>query len=431
MALIRKLVTCPYCDKEILLGDCPIVATNRGEDAGQFAAQFDADEGFLANGDDHVSSGGQRYPVLWRRQPPPPPPPPPAKSLFGRLVDALATASEEDEDDQYEEIRPVSALGFPWQDLPARACLRCGTPLPDELVDRKVLKIGVVGTTGAGKSHFIAAMLKEAAHNQGLRKWGISEFELVETSNEVYRDRYESFWHDRRVLDPTNPADAPEVLFRPLVVRVTYLYGTKVLLYFYDIDGETLIRRGDRARHARYLRRPYGLIFLIDPLMIDLIRKHLPPGEVEERGYQRFIRQGDLVNACIADLEPDRVPKTPIAITVSKSDLVVAAAGRSQAFTFSHPSVASDPIEAVAAEMAQINREVREVLGAAGEHDLIALADRLSRGTGVTFHAVAPIGYVPKDEGGARVAPQIRPLRCLDPLLALLSPWVRDQIRAA
>ena len=429
MALIRKRVICPYCDRAILLGDCPIVATNHSDDAGQFAAQFDADP--RAGGDDGKTfAPGGRYPILWQPRPRVLPPPPPPKNLFGRIVDALAGAGEDEEPDEDEVVRPVSELGFRWGDLPARACMNCGTPLPDELIDRAVLKIGIVGTTGAGKSHFLAALIKEAAHNQALRKWGISEFDLVETSSETYRNQYEPFWHDGRVLDATNPSDAPEVLFRPLIARVTYLRGTKVLLYFYDIDGETLINRGRRARHASYLRRPHGLIFLIDPMMIDSIRKHLPTDTLDEPNYQRFIRQGDLVNACIADLEPDRARKVPIAITLSKSDLVAAAVNRGHSFTFSHPSAASDPIEAVAAEMASINREVREVLGAAGEHDLLALANRLKPDATVTFHAVAPIGHAPTQDAGVQRAPRPEPLRCLDPLLALLSPWVRDQIQA-
>jgi hypothetical protein len=418
--LIRKRVTCPYCDETIFLGDCPIVATNREEGAGQFSSVA-------------ATSPGERYPVLWRKPPetrkvaPPPPP----KGIFGRIVEALANIPEEEEPDEYEDVRPVSALGYPWQDLPARACSECGTPLPDEIGDRQVLKIGIVGTTGAGKSHFLAALIKDAAHGQALRKWGIAEFDLVETSSEIYRDKYESFWHDRTVLDPTNPADAPDVVFRPIIVRVTFLRGTRVFLYFYDIDGETLVNRGQRARHASYLRRPHGLIFLIDPMMIDSIRKHLPPDESSESTYKRFIRQGDLVSACIADLEPGRMRQTPIAITLSKSDLVVAAADRNYSFTFSRPSAASDPIEAIAAEMAQISKEVREVFGASGERDLLAVADRLGPTAPVTYHAVAPIGCAPQYEGSERLAPEIKPLRCLDPLIALISPWVREQIKVS
>jgi hypothetical protein len=414
----------------VFLGDCPIVATNREDDAGQFGAQFGAD---LPAGGDGGTAGTpgdwERYPVLWRPAPPKPAAvvPPPPKNFLVRLMETLASIPEEEEPDEYEVVRPVSSFGFPWKELPTRACVRCGTPLPDEIGDRQILKIGIVGTTGAGKSHFLAALIKEAAHQQGLRKWGIAEFELVETSSEMYRERYESFWHDRRVLEPNLPADAPEVVFRPLIVRATYLRGTKVLLYFYDIDGESLANRGRRARYASYLRRPHGLIFLIDPMMIDAIRTHLAPGE---SGYHRYIRQGDLVNACVADLEADRARRTPIAIALSKSDLVATAAGRQHSFTFSRPATASDPIDSVAAEMAHIHREVREVLGAAGERDLLAVADRLGPGAPLTFHAVAPIGYAPQHEDGVRVAPEIKPLRCLDPLIALISPWVRDQIRS-
>lgn len=426
MPLIRKQVTCPYCDSDILLGDCAIVATNRQDDAGAFGAD-------LFDGDEAAAPGSRPggYPVLVPRPAPPsPPPPPPPKGRLAAIIDAIASVPEEPEPDVDEDVPPVSAYRhLRWEDLPARACYECGTPLPDEIGEREVLKIGIVGTLGAGKTHFLTALLREAGHEQGLRKWGIGEFELDETSSDVYQSKYESFWHDCQVLESTNMAEAAEVVFKPLIVRVTFPLGKKVLLYFYDIDGETLANRGLRARHARYLRRPYGLIFLIDPVMIEAIRSRLP---ADGPDYQRFDRQANLVKACLTDLAPDLAGRTPVAIALSKSDLVLAATDPAMRFTFGNPPDPADSVEARVAEMAQIHQEVRSVLGSAGERDLLAAADRLGARAPVTFHAVAPIGTEPRlsPDGATRIATEVRPLRCLDPLIALLAPWVRDQIRA-
>jgi hypothetical protein len=116
---------------------------------------------------------------------------------------------------------------------------------------------------------------------------------------------------------------------------------------------------------------------------------------------------------------------------LSKSDLVLAALDPSSHFTFGQPPGPGDPIEARVAEMAQIHREVKGLLGGAGERDLLAAVDNLGAHAPVTFHAVAPIGSQPKENGnGARIATEVRPLRCLDPLIALLAPRVREQIRA-
>ena len=424
MAFIRKVILCPYCDTRIYLGDCPIVATNRIEDGGQFPGDDDYSPPSTTRLNPNATTWG-RYPVLWMPPPPSPrpAPPPPSQGLVGQIFDALTNVPEGEEPDEYEVIRPVDQFGFPWRDLPARACVECAAPFPDDIGERRILKIGVVGTTGAGKSHFIAALLKQGAHQQGLRKWGVSEFDLDEVLRATYREVYEPFFHTGRALEPTNPALAHEARSHPLIVRATFSHGTEVLLFFYDIDGETLLDRGLRARYADYLHRPDGLIFLIDPMMIEAIRERLPP----DPNYQAFIRQGDLVNACVTDLK-ERAYSIPIAITLSKSDLIGRAAKRE--FPFDEDSAKGDPLSARVKEMAKIHQEVKRVLGAAGQFDLLALTDRLGADAQITFHAVAPIGFAPRATRDGQVAAEIKPLRCLDPLVAVLAPWVREKIRS-
>jgi hypothetical protein len=419
MGVIRRKVVCPYCDARTLLGDCPIVATNRMQEGGQFGADladYATDDPWAAA----ASPGRDRYPVLWRPSPPEEPAQDPYRTWWRRLWDALV-GSQQDEPDEPEVIRPVSSYGFPRQDLPARACTRCGNPLPDDIAERPVRKIGIVGTTGAGKSLFLRAILTEAGEQQKLAPWGVRDFQVDEESAARLRDQYQSV-HD---VEPTNPADAPEANFRPFIARAT-LGTDKVLLFFYDIDGETLLDRGLRARHAPFLYRPYGLIFLIDPMMIGPVRKLLPASP----NYQRLVRQSTLVSACVSDLE-ERAAATPIAIALSKSDLVEEAQVGGYRFVFRQRPGDDDTWEHRAAEMAEINREVRGILHSVDMHDLTALADRLGRTAPVTFHAVAAVGFTPQVVDGAVDLRDAKPLRCLEPLIAILSPWLREKIRNA
>jgi hypothetical protein len=415
--MIRCEVVCPYCDAHILLGDCPIVATNRPQDGGQFGT----DPGDQAADDPWAAARGprrDRYPVLWRPSPPDEPARDPHRTWWQWLWDALV-GSQQDEPDEPETIKPVSSYGFPRQDLPARACTRCGNPLPDEIAERPVRKIGIVGTTGAGKSLFLRAIFTEAGEQQKLAPWGVREFEADEESAARLRERYQSV-HD---VEPTSPADAPEANFRPFVARAT-LGTDKVLLFFYDIDGETLLNRNLRARYAPFLYRPFGLIFLIDPMMIGPVRKLLPASP----DYQRLVRQSTLVSACVSDLA-ERAATTPIAITLSKSDLVEEAQVGGYRFLFRQRPGDDDPLDHRADEMADINKEVRGILNSADMHDLTALADRLGQTAPVTYHAVAAVGFTPKIIDGAPDLRDAESLRCLEPLIAILSPWVREKIR--
>jgi len=418
MAIIRCEVVCPYCDTRILLGDCPIVATNRVQPGGQFGA----DPGDHAANHSLTPADGpslDRYPVLWQPLPDEPDDDP-YRTWWQRLWDALV-GSQRDEPDQPEEIRPVSSFGFLRGDLPARACTRCGYPLPDDIAERPVRKIGIVGTTGAGKSLLLRAILTEAAEQQKLAAWGVRDFEVDEETAARLRDQYQSV-HD---VEPTSPADAPEANFRPFIARAT-LGTDKVQMFFYDIDGETLLSRSLRARYAPFLYRPHGLIFLIDPMMIAPIRALLP----DSPNYQRLIRQTTLVNACVADLE-ERAATTPIAITLSKSDLIEDARIEGYQFLFRQHPGDDDTLQLRAAEMAGIDKEVRSIFDSVDMDDLTALANRLGPKAPVTFHAVAAVGFTPEVVNGEPDLRDAKSLRCLEPLIAILSPRVRDKIRDA
>jgi hypothetical protein len=397
MSASPGLVTCPYCDARIALNDCPIVATNRTQDHCQ---------------------------VLWRPSPPRKPERRPDRTWWQRLWDMLALLaqlSEPDKLDEPETVRPVSAYGFPRQDLPARACPRCGTPLPDDIAERPVRKIGIVGTTGAGKSQFLRALLTEAGEQQKLSCWGVTDFQIDEDSAARLRDQY----HSVPDVRPTDPADAPEANRRPFVVRAT-LGTEKVLLFFYDIDGETLLDRRRRARNAPFLYRPAGLIFLIDPMMIGPVRKLLPA----DPGRPRLVRQSTLVSACIADLG-ERAAETPIAIVLTKSDLIEEAQVERYQFVLRQRPGDDAPVPHREAEMRVINGEVRGIFRSVGLHDLLALADRLGHTARLTFHAVAAIGFTPQTSG-APEAQKAEPLRCLEPLVAVLSAdWFRERIKGS
>lgn len=418
MSVIPCMIDCPYCDTRVPLGQCPIVATNRMQDGGQFGADpgdHAADDAWSAAD----TPGTYRDAVLWRPSKPQEPVRDPYRPWWQRLLDWLIS-SQPDEPDEPEVIRPVSAFGFPRQDLPARACARCLTPLPDDIAERPVRKIGIVGTTGAGKSLFLRAILTEASEQQKLAGWGVRDFQVDEDSATRLRDQYQSVYD----VEPTNPADARDANHRPFIARAT-LGTERVLLFFYDIDGETLLDRNLRARNAPFLYHPHGLIFLIDPMMIAAISMLLPANPA----YPRLIRQSTLVSACVSDLE-ERATQIPMAIVLSKSDLIEAAQVARYPFLFRKPPGDQDPMEHRMAEMKEINREVRGILNSVDLHDLTALADRLGPMAQVTFHAVAPVGFTPQLVGGEPDTREAESLRCLEPLIAILSAdWFREAIK--
>jgi hypothetical protein len=92
------------------------------------------------------------------------------------------------------------------EDLPARVCLSCRHPLPDDLATRKVYTVAVVGTVRAGKSHYLAAMARDASRRGGLAEFGVSEFAPDEPTSVTYQtDYYRPVFRDKQVLPRTNP----------------------------------------------------------------------------------------------------------------------------------------------------------------------------------------------------------------------------------
>ncbi|GAA4257341.1 TRAFAC clade GTPase domain-containing protein [Dactylosporangium darangshiense] len=416
MGLIRLQVVCPYCDARLLLNDCPIVATNYEVPAGSFSAGKDQPVPRPVSGrEPHGVLAGR--PVLWRPAPPRPAPQKAAPSLMQELRDIVTGTGVEEDYDRYEREHPVSDYAV-YEDLPARACKQCGEPLPDEIGSRRVFTIGVVGTTGAGKTHFIAALIEDGFHRQRLRDWGVEEFVPDENSAERFRASYQSFFTERKALGATNPSAETDVRLRPMIIKARFRGGPPVLLLIHDIAGETLMYQRSRARYAPFLSRASGLIFLIDPLMIEPIRSRLP-GEFD---IGRHVNQADLVNACLADLrrqqrDPHRVP---VAIAMSKSDLIEEALPGVDVGFRRPPSADRRLAEQ---EMARIDGEVRNLLRWANANDLLAVAAQLGHEVPLSFHAVAPIGYTPREVPGRpddRVVESIASLRCLDPLIAVL-----------
>jgi hypothetical protein len=410
MAQMRTTAPCPYCGTTLVLRDCPIVATNVDPRIGRFAGRRGGEAEPVARPPSGASAVGVHFgrPVLWRR--------PERERVSGTTTFIRHAVKSIVEDPRG---RQAVVRDFPPEDRPALACTKCGAPLPDDIGERPILTIGIIGTTSAGKSHFLASLVRDGAQRQGLAPWGFDEFVLDETSADTFRADYQGFFHNRMVLKLTAPGEAHQVRDRPLAVRTALSResrgDTPVTLLFHDFAGETLLQRIERTRHAAFLSRAAALVFLIDPLMIEPIRKRLKG----EFGGENYYNQADLVNACIADLGTGRAARTPIAIALSKSDLLETAVPE-QDFTFRRPP--SRDLKTAMQQMRLVNGEVRGLLGAAGAHDLLAAADRLGPRAPVSFHAVAPIGREPAAgaEGGRAAVSEVKPLRCLDPIINIL-----------
>jgi energy-coupling factor transporter ATP-binding protein EcfA2 len=310
-------------------------------------------------------------------------------------------------------------LGPP-EDLPAYLCLKCLHPLPSSLRTHEVYTVAVVGTKGAGKSTFLATMAHEAGRRQGLRFLGVTEFAPDEITGTTYHNKYyQRLFRQKMTLPPTD-LDL-DIRFQPLTFHVTAERDpdlslqadgvtVKMTLMLHDVSGEVLTKHTDRVVSAPFVRRADAIIFLVDPLAFEPVREWRERGGLaEDPDVRDDYYQVDLLRACLREVGEERLRDIPVAITLCKSDVVSAMLKRD--FVFSRPA-SRKPVEWFA-ERNAIDGEVIGVLEELDAADIVAAGRTVPNST---FHAVAPIGTQPDHEN----IPEMRPLRCLDPVAQIL-----------
>ena len=112
----------------------------------------------------------------------------------------------------------------------------------------------------------------------------------------------------------------------------------------------------------------------------------------------------------MSEIGDERLCDVPIAITLSKSDIVTGMLPGP--FAFSRPS-ATEATEWLR-ERNVIHSEVIKVLRELEGGDIVTAAARAPR---TTFHAVAPLGAEPAEDGRIE---ELRSLRCTDPVANVL-----------
>src|SRR5581483_9985837 len=202
---------CPYCWADVNLDTCPVVATNLRTDGDGVRRPVSG-----ADISGHVGD----YPVVWR-----PEPHTTWAALFGG-----------------EGRTDPAAVGRA-EDLPARICGGCATPLPSDFGDRPVFTVGVLGTTSSTKTHFLAAALHSAYHDQALGPMGCHRFAPDEETADQFHALYTSCFYGGRVLPNTKEDD--QIRFKPLSFTVTR-DNRPLRLLFHDVTGEAFTNRKKR-----------------------------------------------------------------------------------------------------------------------------------------------------------------------------------------
>jgi len=124
--------------------------------------------------------------------------------------------------------------------------------------------ISVVGLRGVGKSNYVGVLINELLENISKR------FGFTVTGIDDTMDRYNETYHDSlyKKLTKLNPKNTGEL--KPLDFTITRK-RKNYKLSVYDVDVENV----DEFTKSHHISYSNGLIFLVDPLQIESVRKQL------------------------------------------------------------------------------------------------------------------------------------------------------------
>lgn len=314
-------------------------------------------------------------------------------------------------------ITPLKGDRFT-REYATRQCPHCQGVLPRNVESAESYTIAIVGDGFSGKSHYIASCIHQLKQDYALQVIGCNSIiGQGNTDDNYYTTYYQPIYVNRQKLIGT----PPNVKHDPLIYELVFpqrsaLHPAKsVNLLFYDSSGEDIREPTRMVEYSYYILNASAIIFLADPRQMPGIVKILPnylkppPGEIQ------VLTTAEVLNRVLGTFRTRRglgaaqKLQTPIAITVSKSDLLKFAAKGRQSPLFLNDNYYTNKLDVPKFDL--ISNEVQRLLHDLGDRTLLRSSQLFEN---VSFFAVSATGWPPDDQGKF---PPLEPLRCLDPLL--------------
>lgn len=301
-----------------------------------------------------------------------------------------------------------------------RVCPKCQMRLPFniEYVDENI-SIAVIGDSFSGKSHFIAAAIKQIKDGYIPPAFGLASF--TASTSEI-EDQYRSNYFDPlfKYGEPLKyTPSAKQPLSDPLIYEML-VAGKRVNLLIYDASGEDVALIDTRIQNKPHILNAQAMIFLADPWampgFVDQLAHHLRPSSSNMTGR----KSTDVLNSVIQVFKraSNQTRETqfdlPVAIALSKSDLIPFV--RTRSMDPRYPALADPqyPSLLTRRESEGIHAIVKQFLIEVGEGALIGMEQTLEK---VNFSAISATGASLNDQGKYT---HVEPHRCLDPLFWVL-----------
>ncbi len=323
---------------------------------------------------------------------------------------------------RFARINPEPITGDLVLKLARRKCMHCGYLLPSNIEQVDNINIAIVGDTFSGKSHYIAALIHQIQQGELQRADRYARFDCMTQNieNDYIREIIKPLFVDKQELIATPQAidvNRPPLIYELILSPSPGYPARRINLVLYDASGEDLAIKERMVQFSRYVFSANAIIFLADPTSMPEIYNLLPAFLQKKAATGRT--SSSVLNSIIRLIEDyrgyesgARLSSTPIAITVTKSDLLKQLTSIQYQYNFLKKPVYNGTINLQ--DLDGVNQEVRQLLEDYGERTLLQATHNFSK---VRFFATSATGYAPDMNG---TYPAIDPCRCLDPILWIL-----------
>lgn len=211
-----------------------------------------------------------------------------------------------------------------------KVCPECRMELPMDIGETKNYSIAMLGAKYSGKSNYIAVLINQLRNEIG-RSFDCALMARGDRTIQRYRDEfYNPLYRQRTVVRGTDAGEVEPLMYSLIFKRRGGLFrkavNDAVALTFFDTAGENLNDLSTMSTYNSYLRHSDGIILLVDPLQLPVVRAQLERRmelpEENADASELLTRTIEVVRSGMGHSGGDRPIDIPIAVAFTKIDAV-------------------------------------------------------------------------------------------------------------
>ncbi len=276
--------------------------------------------------------------------------------------------------------------------------------LPMDLVRHKLIVLGFVGGSKTGKSHLLASMV-DAIDGSGLANYGIRATPVDSRAHADFMKKAVEPLREGRKVPPT--AEGIATFVDAFLIEMPGRNTEPHAVAFFDVAGGDLQAQGAAGE---FVIGTQGLFYVVDPGAALKFHGLSGPSDV-------VVKSDPAIRAVLSRMRPTgaQYSKVPAATVLVKADRYRFMA---PVDTWLHQPKSAN------VDVARILAESRDACGLLHKSGAMAWVEPLDTHEQCTFHFASATGsdieLGPDGEDGDRFLRELRPMRVLEPLIAML-----------